>query len=60
MKCLDENIVSYQQILTRQLFDVTKKSIFNKDLCQAIIIVNILLNKLSNKGFRNFLQIYTN
>lgn len=37
----------------------SKKSTFNHDLCETLLSANILLNKLSNCSFRNFLIKYT-
>lgn len=37
----------------------SKKSNFNMDLCRALISANIPLNKLQNREFRQFLQLYT-
>jgi hypothetical protein len=46
-----------QQIITQT--NTTKKSIFNMNLCKALLSANIPLNKLSNQVFRNFLESYT-
>lgn len=45
-----------QQLMT---VNISKKSSFNKDLCEALISANIPLNKLSNPKFRTFLETYT-
>jgi len=45
-----------QQLMT---VNISEKSLFNKDLCEALISSNIPLNKLSNPKFKNFLEIYT-
>lgn len=42
------------------MIDTTKKSVFNRDLCKALLSANIPLNKLSNPKFRAFLSYYTN
>jgi len=39
--------------------NISKKSSFNKDLCEALISANIPLNKLSNPKFKTFLETYT-
>lgn len=44
-----------QSLLTQP----SRKCTFNYDLCQALLSANIPLNKLSNDGFRNFLEKYT-
>ena len=53
-----ENVTS--KILTQPFItDATKKSIFNRDLCKALLTANIPLNKLSNPCFKEFLSMYT-
>ncbi|XP_025407451.1 CGG triplet repeat-binding protein 1-like [Sipha flava] len=51
----EESVISQQKFLTHS----SKKSCFNKDLCQALLSANIPLNKLSNNRFRSFLSTYT-
>ncbi|XP_025198504.1 uncharacterized protein LOC112603549 [Melanaphis sacchari] len=47
-----------QQLLTATS-NISKKSSFNKDLCEAFISANIPLNKLENPKFKTFLEVYT-
>lgn len=47
-----------QQLVSNS--DLGNKSSFNKDLCKALLLSNILLNKLSNNEFKSFLEKYTN
>lgn len=47
-----------QQLLTATSNN-SKKSSFNKDLCEALISANIPLNKLENPKFKTFLEVYT-
>lgn len=37
-----------------------KNKNFYKDLCKALLLANISLNKLSNNKFKHFLEKYTN
>jgi len=43
----------------QQLISNTKMSSFNLDLCRALTLANIPLNKINNVVFRNFLEMYT-
>lgn len=43
---------------TQLLTNSSKKSLFNKDLCHALLTANIILNKLSNNKLYNFLETY--
>ena len=47
-----------QQLVSNS--DLGNKSSFNKDLCKALLLSNIPLNKLSNNEFKSFLEKYTN
>jgi len=45
---------------TQQLFTASnKKSVFSKDMCKALMTVNIPVHKISNTEFRKFLEKYT-
>lgn len=53
---LNQKTNNSQPLLTNL---TSKKSNFNMDLCRALISANIPLNKLQNREFRQFLQLYT-
>lgn len=42
-----------QQLFTASASSNSKKSIFSKDLCKAMLCANILLHKLTNIEFRS-------
>ena len=44
-RCKEQTQRKQQQLMT---VNISKKSSFNKDLCEALISANIPLNKLSN------------
>jgi len=55
-RCKEQTQRKQQQLMT---VNISKKSSFNKDLCEALISANIPLNKLSNPKFKTFLETYT-
>ncbi|KAF0688154.1 CGG triplet repeat-binding protein 1, partial [Aphis craccivora] len=55
-RCKEQTQRKQQQLMT---VNISKKSSFNKDLCEALISANIPLNKLSNRKFKTFLETYT-
>jgi len=55
-RCKEQTQRKQQQLMT---VNISKKSSFNKDLCEALISANITLNKLSNPKFKTFLETYT-
>jgi hypothetical protein len=47
-----------QQQLLIATSNISKKSSFNKDLCEAFISANIPLNMLEKSKFKTFLEVY--
>jgi hypothetical protein len=56
------HLQSMKQNRQKLLFEnpETLTSQFHRDLCEMLISANIPLNKVSNKQFINFMEIYTN
>jgi len=46
--------------IQRLITEPSKKSLFNHDLCHALLFANIPMQKLQNEEFKNFLEKYTN